>query len=481
MDTEKKTKSLAALLRENGVKGRLPMHMPGHKRNADCAPYLEKLSLREDITEIDGFDNLHGAEGILADSMARAASLWGADRSYFLVNGASGGILAGIRALTRRGDTVLMTRAAHKSVYHAVELCGLKPIFLLPPIADAGFFGSIPPSEVAEALRVHPEVKLVILTSPTYEGVISDIAAVAEIAHNAGVPLLVDEAHGAHLDLSAHFSGGAVKAGADLVVQSVHKTLPSLTQTAILHVCGSRVDADRLAHQLSVFETSSPSYLLLASIDGCVRAIAENGALLADWAEALSHFDSLTHGLRHLQIPYHGADAEGSDAAVFAYDRSKIYVSARGTSADGATLAAALRARGIEPEMVTADGVLCMTGAGDTKDSLTALADALCAIDAEIHAESASEILPGVPAPPLVLDSEDALASAWESVPLTEALGRTAAEYVWAYPPGIPLLIPGEEITEACVRYIRAAGEKIRLYGTRGALPERIAVVKNGT
>ncbi len=478
MDTEKGEKSLAALLLENGERGRVPMHMPGHKRNAAAAPYLDALSLREDITEIDGFDNLHGAEGILADSMARAAALWGADRSFFLVNGASGGILAGIRALTKRGDAVLMTRGAHKSVYHAVELCGLRPIFLLPSCTETGFFGSVSPADVAQALQSHPEVKLVILTSPTYEGVISDVASIAEIAHAAGVPLFVDEAHGAHLDLSEHFTLGAVRAGADLVVQSLHKTLPSLTQTAILHVCGTRVDADRLAHQLAVFETSSPSYLLLASIDGCVRAIAENGAIFADWADALAQFDRRIADLQHLTIPFHGADADGRDPAVFAYDRSKIYVSARGASADGAALAASLRAHGIEPEMVTADGVLCMTGAGDTKESLAALADALCAIDAQIHAESVVESLPSISVPPLVIDPEEALASAWESVPVAEAIGHTAAEYVWAYPPGIPLVIPGEMITEETVRYIGSVSKKIRLYGTRGEMPKRISTVR---
>ncbi len=477
MGTEKRDGSLLALLGENAKNGKLPMHMPGHKRNAACAPYLTALSLLEDITEIDDFDNLHGAQGILADSMARAAALWGAEQSFYLVNGASGGILAAIRALTNRGDTVLMTRSAHKSVYHAIELCGLRPVFLIQSYTDAGFAGSLSPADVAEALHQHPEVKLVILTSPTYEGVISDVRSIAETAHAAGVPLLVDEAHGAHLDLSPYFIGGAVKAGADIVVQSLHKTLPSLTQTAILHVCGSRIDRVRLAHQISVFETSSPSYLLLASIDGCVGEISKNKEIFSDWAGAIDRFDALTRELRQLKIPFHGADAAHVREDIFAYDRSKIYISTRGTSADGASLAEALRAHGIEPEMVTADGVLCMTGAGDTETSLTVLAEALLLIDSVLCEMPPKNMLPFTDIPPFLLSPETALASAWQSVSLFDAIGRISAEYVWAYPPGIPLLIPGERITAELAAYIRTVSEQIRLYGTRGDLPERIAVV----
>ncbi|MBE6561683.1 MAG: hypothetical protein E7662_11225, partial [Ruminococcaceae bacterium] len=172
--------SLLERLRQNSTDGRIPFHMPGHKRNTARFPYLQNLSAAEDITEIDGFDNLHGAQEILADAMSRAAALWHSEHAYFLVNGSSCGILAGIRALTKRGDTVLLSRNAHKSVYHAIELCGLKPVFLMPPYDCArGMFLSLPPEEVRAALDAHPEVRLVILTSPTYEGVLSDTAAIA--------------------------------------------------------------------------------------------------------------------------------------------------------------------------------------------------------------------------------------------------------------------------------------------------------------
>jgi len=476
MNENEKLPLLLSLLRENAAEGRLPMHMPGHKRNPGKAPFLSSLSLLEDITEIDGFDNLHGAEGILRSAMDKAAALWGAERSFFLVNGSSGGILAGIRSLTKRGDTVLMTRAAHKSVYHAVELCGLHPVYLMPPTdGETGLFGSVSPDSVKKALAEHPEVRLVILTSPTYEGVISDIVSIAAVAHGAGVPLLVDEAHGAHLSLSTYFGGGAVRAGADVVVQSVHKTLPSLTQTAVLHAGGAFVDMDRLSHQLSVFETSSPSYLLMASIDGCVQTLWANPSLFAEWSEALDSFDGAIAGLRYLRIPYHGGTGL-TDA--FAYDRSKIYISVRGTSVTGPELTAVLRKRGIEPEMTSPLGVLAMTGMGDTKESLAALAKALCEIDAGCEARTPPPLPElGGNLPNIRLSPEAALEASFEWVEADKAAGRIAAEYVWAYPPGIPVLVPGEEISGAFLCRM-AEDKQSEWHSTRGRMPGYIAVLR---
>lgn len=474
----KEKQTLGGMLSSLRTAGRLPMHMPGHKRNEERFPHLNALSAAQDITEIDGFDNLHGADGILADSMARAAALWGADRSFYLVNGSSSGLLAAVRAMTKRGDAVLVTRAAHKSVYHAIELCGLQPVFLTPPeVVGCGFLGSIPPDHVAAALRAHPKVRLVILTSPTYEGVISDIASIARIAHEAGVPLLVDEAHGAHLSLSPAFPGGAVAAGADITVQSLHKTLPSLTQTAILHVCGARVDTARLAHQLAVFQTSSPSYLFLSSMDGCVRQIAEDPSLFTDWAAAIDRFDAAAAGLSHLRIPFH--DGRPVSASVFAYDRSKIWVSTLEASMTGASLSTALRAQGIEPEMTADAGMLAMTGAGDTEKTLLRLAEALLEIDAGCRAGE-YDSLPPLPVglPELTVLPETALELPWESVPLVAAVGRVSAEYVWAYPPGIPLLIPGETVTEDLLSYVQKASARVELHGTRGGMPREIAVLR---
>ncbi|HPP85843.1 MAG TPA: aminotransferase class V-fold PLP-dependent enzyme, partial [Bacillota bacterium] len=210
------------LYRDSGI---YPFHMPGHKRNAFLLDFPFDCGL--DITEIDGFDNLHDANGILAQGMKRAALLYGSERTFYLINGSTCGILAAVTACVRKGDKVLMARNCHKSVYNAVMLNELCPVYLVPPVGAEGISGSIPPAEVEKALAENPDVRLVIVTSPTYEGVVSDIKAIAEIAHQRSVPLLVDEAHGAHFGFYEGFPESSVRLGADMVVHSLHKTLPA--------------------------------------------------------------------------------------------------------------------------------------------------------------------------------------------------------------------------------------------------------------
>jgi arginine/lysine/ornithine decarboxylase len=400
--------------------------------------------------------------------MARAASLWNSGRSYILVNGSSGGILAGIRALTHRGDTVLLSRNAHKSVYHALELCGLRPVFLTPPFdPERGMFLSLPPCSVEKALAETPGIRLVILTSPTYEGVVSDVRSIAQIAHNAGAALLVDEAHGAHLSLHPFFPEGAVACGADVVVQSLHKTLPALTQTAILHTAEG-VDEERIRHELAVFQTSSPSYLLMSSADGCIRTLSEDPCVMEQWAQRLQTFDGELGTLSRLRVPFHGAERGREIPGVFAADPSKICV----VGADGEQLAAFFRRYGIEPEMTAEKSVLLMTGAGDTPAMMQRLAEAIREADAFLEPAGPTEVslpeLQGCGA----LSPEGALESPWELVSASAAVGRVRAEYIWAYPPGIPLWIPGERIL------CDVSLVPVQLHATRGDPPRQIAVLR---
>lgn len=454
----------------------LPMHMPGHKRNAALAPYLERLGADMDITEIDGFDNLHGAQGILAETMNLASGLWGSRRSWMLINGSTCGILAGIRALTKRGGRVLVSRAAHKSVFHAIELCGLEPVFIMPPIIDGmDILGSLSPEIVEDALAQNADISLVIVTSPTYEGIISDIKGICEAAHKRGIPVLVDEAHGAHLDLSPRFSGGAVRAGADIVIQSLHKTLPSLTQTAILHMNGSIADPDEIEHQLAVFETSSPSYLLMTSIDGCVRLLTEQPQIIEKWADALNEFDSRISGLEKLKIIGHGAVF-----SAYGFDRSKLPIYTGGTNMSGYELADILRSEfGIELEYALPSMALAMTGAGDTIETLTRLADALLAIDSRCEkrrSKSGYPIAEVMGETRLVLSIEQAMSAEREFIEPKNAVGKVCGEYIWAYPPGIPLIIPGEIIPEAFAE-MTASPDAPELHSTFGKIPAYIYVL----
>lgn len=458
-----------SLLRKLQNNTAIPMHMPGHKRNVALAPYLRDLGAAWDITEIDGFDNLHDARGILRDSMDRAAALWGSRRAFYLVNGSSGGILAAVRACVKPGGTVIVGRNCHVSVYNALVLNALTPVYVLPGDPGHGICGPIDPEDVEQALENHPEAEAVILTSPTYDGVCSDVKAIADVTHRHGRVLIVDQAHGAHFGFGHGFPDSAVHQGADVVIQSVHKTLPSLTQTAMLHLCSERVSETALRRALAMFQTTSPSYLLLASLDGCVGLLEREGDdLFTRWQQALDKFYNRCAGLRRLRL----FDCSGRD-------RSKIVVLTDGTALTGSDLANVLRRQyGIEPEMASVAYATAMTGLGDTEETLDALADALAAIDETAEAAEV-RTLTAPSLPRMALAPHQAELSDGEHLSPEGSAGRISGEFLWAYPPGVPLLVPGEVIDKAILDtmadYARGG---IELRSTTGRAPEKIFVRK---
>lgn len=458
---------------EDLAAARYPLHMPGHKRRVQPAPGLDCYAW--DMTEIDGADDLHDADGILAQAMQRTAALYGARRCWYLVGGSTVGLLAGIRALAPFGSEVIVARNCHKAVYHAIELGHLTAHYLTPPVdPQFGVYGSVPPSAVAAALLANPQAKCVILTSPTYEGVLSDIASIAKLCHSRGIPLLVDEAHGAHyLPFAAQYGwqGSAVAAGADLVVQSAHKTLPSLTQTAFLQLNGDLVDPAAVERQLDVFETSSPSYPLLVSLDGCTRWLAEEGEpAFAAWRRRLNRFDAEAAEFQNIKVLCHGGDT-AAEHGFFAHDSGKILLQI------GAEGAAYLRANGFEPEMVYGPDVLAMTSPCDHEDILDVLAEVLHTWDITAQPPTlAAAILP--PPGRAVCTIAEAQLRPAHPVDLADACGETAAEYIWAYPPGVPLIAPGEEVTAAFVQACAAlerAGTKLKHMG--GSADKKIMVL----
>ncbi len=464
---------LQSLLEHYCSQNLYPMHMPGHKRRVAPAP---GLPYRWDVTEVPGTDDLHDAHDILAQAMARTAALWGSRRCWYLVGGSTCGILAGIRALAPAGSEVVAARNCHKSVYHAIELGGLTAHWVAPPV-DRSFniYGSVPPGAIARALNEHPNVRCVIVTSPTYEGVLSDLPMIARICHDHRVPLLVDEAHGAHLGLFPDWDGGALAAGADVVVQSPHKTLPSLTQTALLHWNGDLADPDELERQLDVFETSSPSYPLMASLDGCTGLLQNRGReLFAAWTEWLNRFDRRAFDLRHLRVLCCGGDTVSAHREIYRHDRSKLLVSTRQTGFTAPRLAETLREQcGFETEMTCGENVLAMSSPCDGT-ALDRFATALLALDRVAGISTAAEpvTLPE-PGPTLCTIAQAlALRARAKTVPLAEAAGYAAAEYLWAYPPGVPLVAPGEQISLNAVRAcaaLEAAGTRLRHTGSKTA------------
>ncbi len=425
-------KSLMDLLESEN---RIPMHMPGHKRNILLSHYLERLSADLDITEIDGFDDLHSPDGILKASMEVAASLRGVKKAFYLVNGATCGILAAIFAVAEN-EKVICARNCHKSVYNALEISRAKTVFINPPYCKkTGICGSVMPLDIAEKINENPDTKLIILTSPTYEGVVSDIEEICRTAHEKNIPVLVDAAHGAHFGFGYGFPKAASQCGADIVVESLHKTLPSITQTAVCYVSGSLIDEKDIAEKLSVFETSSPSYLLLASIDGCVNMLSEKGdVLFANWQNILDRFYESIKGLENIEILQ-------NDGRFFDLDRSKIVMFTK----DGKKLLEDLRYFGIECEMAMPEYVIAMTGMGDTEENLVRLSNALRELDKKSEKAHRNIIAPDIPK--MIMSSSSAKKQPSEYADYKKSVGRIAAEYVWAYPPGVPIVIVGEEIT----------------------------------
>jgi len=466
-------------LSEYALRGVCPMHMPGHKRNTGLLG--RDLPFEIDITEIDGFDNLHNPQGMLKRVSGRASALYGSKASFLLVNGSTGGILAAVRAAVKPGDTVIMARNCHKSVYHAAELCSLKTVYLLPAKDEAtGLDGSIMPEQVEQALTAHPEAKLVVVTSPTYAGVTSDIRAIAAAAHRRGIPVLADQAHGAHFGFSPYFPEDALKSGADLVIVSLHKTLPAMTQCALAHVGGDLVNPEKLARELSVFETSSPSYVLLASIDRCVEILTEKKeTFFKGFEENLRSFDGKIAGLKNLTAVCHGADSLPNHKNFYGFDAGKIVISTGNANLTGVFLMELLREKyRIELEMASADYAVAIATVCDSPSHFDLLAQALLEIDSAVLKKTRTETaaarlsLP-VQAEPICV----ALYENGQLLPLEEAEGKMSLDYVWAYPPGVPLIVPGEIADRGMIKEMKRLSDSgVHLQSTSGKMPDYLRV-----
>ncbi len=429
---------------------KIPMHMPGHKRNTALAPYLKRLGADLDITEIDGFDNLHMPCGIIYESMQQAAKLRNAKSAFYLVGGSTAGILASVSAVIEHGDKVIVARNCHKSVYNALELNDANTVFVMPKIdGKTGISGSIEPCDIEEAIKENPDAKLVILTSPTYEGVTSDVKGICKIAHRHNIPVLVDGAHGAHLGYSEDFLPDNISLGADISVESLHKTLPSLTQTAVCYVNSKFVGSEKVADKLSVFQSSSPSYLLMASIDGCINLLDEKKEdLFLDWNERLCCFYEKCKELKNLKILE-------NNGQFFGLDKTKIVILTK----SGPWLSKSLRSMGIECEMTSPGYVVAMTGMGDTKEMISYLATCLLKLDRDAEKWEENKNF-NLLLPKKKLAITEAKKKEQEWVEISDSLGRVSAGYVFAYPPGVPIIAPGEIISEEIqtllLEYIKA-------------------------
>nr|WP_304578490.1 PLP-dependent transferase [uncultured Acetatifactor sp.] len=475
-------------LRKHSESDIYPYHMPGHKRR----PFgmLPGELSRIDITEIDGFDNLHQPEGILDGLQREAAGLYGAEESFYLVNGSTCGILSAVSCALPEGGHILMARNCHRSAYHGIYLRGLRATYLYPPyLEEYGIYDALEPEEVRRALEREPDIGAVLVVSPTYEGRISDIRAIADIVHERGIPLIVDEAHGAHLGLADGFPKNSCQQGADLVIHSVHKTLPALTQTALLHVNGQRIDRGLLRRFLRIYQSSSPSYLLMAGIDNALRYVGLQGQeAFGAFRQRFEAMLDRLRGCRHLRFLTDTGDRQ---------DTGKLLIATKQSGLTGKQLYDILLGRyHLQPEMAYTGFVLAMFTVNDGEEAYRRMTEALLAIDGALEegmahtpekraegraaeAAGSGEYRPGAGA----LCGEGAgesaghgrnrgtgrsgaipLAKAWdmptEQIALAESEGRYIGEFINLYPPGVPLLVPGERMTGELIGKISEAEEQ---------------------
>lgn len=455
-------------LNQYAEEGYYPFHMPGHKRNLQLMKPMQPYAI--DITEIDGFDNLHNAEDVILESMKRAARLYHSQNTFYLVNGSTAGILTGISACTNKGDKILMARNCHKSAYHAVFLNELNPVYLYPQYDEKrGIQCGYSAKYIKEMLIKNPDVSFIVLVSPTYEGVVSEIEGICKIAHERGIPVLVDEAHGAHFRFHEAFPKSAVDLGADIVIQSVHKTLPAFTQTALLHVNSELVDLEKVKAYSAVYQTSSPSYVFMAGIDACVDLIETRGKELFDnLLKHLNDFYEEMKSLKHLKV----LDYDGRDL-------SKIIISTKESNMTGTQLYdILLNNYKIQMEMVEEDYVLGIASVGDTSEGFTRLKNALKEIDAAAKSRDSQKTVSYETIEAVVACTQHgAFHMKKKQCLLKESVGQVSASFVYLYPPGIPILAPGEfiqkEIVERIYSYLESG------LSVKGLLDEKYVQVIN--
>lgn len=411
--------------------GPYPFHMPGHKRNENISFLSDAYGI--DITEIDNFDNLHDANGIIKEAEENAARLYGSNETHFLVNGSTCGILAAIFSVTKKGDKIIVARNCHKSVYNAIQLNELNPIYVYPDvIGKEKLLGSIDASKIEEAIINNPDVKAVIITSPTYDGILSDVASIAKKAHEFDIPLIVDEAHGALLFIEGR---SAVINGADIVINSVHKTLPALTQTALIHVNGGLCNREKLREYLSIFQTSSPSYVLMASIDYAMDLLeGEGNVLYRDYCVRTVALKEKLRKLRHLRLITRD---ELSLFDIFDFDEGKIIISTEETKMSGKELSHILLEKyNIQSEMSCSNYILLMSTLMDTMDGINLLIDSLLEIDDRISECSLCED---------ICYSESQINKLRE---IKKIIGLKSDRTIYVYPPGVPVIVKGEILSE---------------------------------
>lgn len=425
-------------------KENLSFHMPGHKFGVGAD--LSNIDMTKlDNTEAIGMDNLYEAEGIIKEAMELMAVFYGSQKSVFLTNGSTAGILTSIMAICKEGDKLIVARNSHHSVWSALVLVGIYPIYVNPESICSGILGEIKKEIIEKAIIENPDAKGVIIVSPTYEGIVSDISGIAEIVHKYNKLLIVDEAHGAHFVLQNGFPRSAVSQGADLVINSMHKTLPALTQSALLHICSDRVSYEQVITSLRMIQTSSPSYMMMGIMDYIREYIIKNKDIISEkYIKVLKQIrQELIAELNYLNLIEYQPEY---------YDISKVIISTQNTNINGYQLADILYKKyNITIEAALEGYIIIMTTMADNESSLSIIKKALVEIDKELKQSgedgqiseeiSIVEISTGD-------NPRKVFYSHKEWLDIEECMNKVVSKNIMLYPPGIPIVAIGEKINE---------------------------------
>lgn len=453
---------LLAMLQQCAQTPSAAFHAPGHKRGQGISPALKQLLgaqvFQADLPELPELDNLFAPQEVIRSAQTLAAATFGADQTWFLVNGSSAGVVAAILATCEPNQKILLPRNVHQSAISGLILSGAVPIFVAPEYdSELDLTHSITPVGVAQALDRYPDIQAILMVYPTYFGTCGDVASIARLAHRHGIPLLVDEAHGAHFTFHAAFPTPALMAGADLTVQSTHKTLSAMTQASMLHVKGSRVDRQRLAQALQLVQSTSPSYLLLASLDAARQQMATEGQRLM--AQTLRLADLARDRLKRIPGISVLMPEQATTPGFVALDRTRLTVTVSELGMDGFRADEILHTRfGVTAELPSMRHLTFILSLGNTEADIHQLVEAFRALS-----DLARGAVPPSLSPPIgkntpqaaLLTPRQAFFSRTEVVSIEQASNRISAELVCPYPPGIPILMPGEFITEAAIAQLQ--------------------------
>lgn len=449
---------LVEMLQELAQRSSAAFHTPGHKKGQGIPSVLREwlgaATFQADLPELPELDNLFAPEGVIRQAQDLAAEAFGAEQTWFLANGSTCGIEAAVLATCNPGDRLILPRNVHQSAISALILSGAVPVFIKPEFDPAWDIAhGVTPKAIESALSQNPEAKAVLLVSPNYYGVCADVKPIAQITHKYNIPLLVDEAHGAHFAFHPNLPMPALQAGADLTVQSTHKTLSALTQAAMLHVQGTRIDRDRLTRALQLVQSTSPNYLLLASLDAARQQVATQGKAL------MSHTLELATQARSCLNEIPGVSVLSAESLArwdcFDLDLTRLTVDVTGLGLTGFQADELLhQTLGVTAELPTLRQLTFIISLGNTKQDIDRLIQSCQQLPSSSALSSSAFCLPpATVASPL--SPRQAFFAATQTVAIDAAVSRISAEWVCPYPPGIPVLLPGEVVTQEAIDYLR--------------------------